>query len=97
MRTNTTPTAISAASIDNTRQMCRRTGVVSVAREDATWDEAMISHFRSSGTPSNGLVECSQSVTTVINVSHVAGVWGVSRQRVADILDVTPMRTTWLA
>ena len=36
MRTNTTPTAISAASIDNTRQMCRRTGVVSVAREDAT-------------------------------------------------------------
>ena len=97
MRTNTTPTAISAASIDNTRQMCRRTGVVSVAREDATWDEAMISHFRSSGIPASYLIEYSRCVTTVINVSHVAGVWGVSRQRVADILDVTPMRTTWLA
>ncbi len=95
MRTNTTPTAISAASIDNTRQMCRRTGVVSVAREDATWDEAMISHFRSSGTPANYLVEYSRCVTTVINVSHGAGVWGVSRQRVANNLDTIPTGTKW--
>lgn len=94
MRTNTTPTAISAASIDNTRQMCRRTGVVSVAREDATRDEAMISHFRSSGAPSSELVNHSRSVTTVINVSHVAGVWGVSRQRVVNNRDAGPTGVT---
>ena len=97
MRTNTTPTAISAASIDNTRQMCRRTGVVSVAREDATRDEAMISHFRSSGTPASSLVEYSQCVTTVINVSHGAGVCAVSRQRVANILDTISTGTRWPA
>lgn len=95
MRTNTTPTAISAASIDNTRQMCRRTGVVSVAREDATWDEAMISHFRSSGIPASYLIEYSRCVTTVINVSHDAGVCGVSRQRVVNNLDSIATGTTW--
>lgn len=81
MMTSPPTSATSAANIDRTRQRCMRTADGSVVREEAT-GEAMISHFRLSGSRRAGLVTIPGIVTPVINVSHVAHGFTACDQRV---------------